>query len=188
MMKKRIIIGISGASGTPLAARLLREINRLGILESHLVISDGGRRTIEEECRCSVKDFSDLADVSYDNRDIGAAIASGTFQVEGMVVIPCSMKTLSGIACGYTESLLLRAADVTIKEQRRLVVVPRETPMSMIHLDHLSYIARMPGVMVMPPVIAYYNQPQTIEDMELHLVGKILRVFGLEAEGFRGWC
>ena len=98
------------------------------------------------------------------------------------------MKTLSGIACGYTENLLLRAADVTIKEQRRLVVVPRETPMSMIHLDHLSYIARMPGVMVMPPVIAYYNHPQTIEDMELHLVGKILRVFGLEAEGFRGWC
>ena len=187
-MKKRIVIGISGASGAPLAVRLLREIKKQEGLESHLVVSEGGRRTIEEECGCPVKEIMEQADVCYDNRDIGAAIASGTFPAEGMVIIPCSMKTLSGLVHGYTENLLLRTADVTMKEQRRLVIVPRETPMSVTHLDNLSMAARIPGVMVIPPVVTYYNHPQTIEDMETHLVGKILRVFGWEADGFRGWC
>lgn len=187
MEKKRIILGVSGASGAPLAERLLRELRKYPQIETHLVVTCGGERTVEEECAVSVKDFKALADVVYDNRDIGAAIASGSFASAGMIVLPCSMKTVGGIAHGYSDNLLLRAADVTIKEQRRLVLVPREAPLSKIHLDNLAYLASVPGVFILPPVLSYYHHPRTLEEMEAQLVGRILSMFSIETDDFRRW-
>lgn len=187
MEKKRIILGVSGASGAPLAERLLRELQKHSKVETHLVVTYGGERTIKEECDISPEDFKSLADVVYDNRDIGAAVASGSFAAQGMIVLPCSMKTVAGIAHGYSENLLLRAADVTIKEQRPLVLVPREAPLSKIHLDNLGYLASIPGVFILPPVLSYYHHPRTLEEMEQQIVGKILSRFGIEADGFRRW-
>ena len=184
---RRIIIGVSGASGAPLAERLLRELKNQPEIETHLVVTYGGERTIGEECAVSVKEFKSLADAVYDNRDIGAAIASGSFASAGMIVLPCSMKTVAGIAHGYSENLLLRAADVTIKEQRRLVLVPREAPLSRIHLDNLSYLAAVPGVFILPPVLSYYHHPRTLEEMEAQLVGRILSMFSIEAADFHRW-
>lgn len=178
---------MSGASGAPLAHRLLTELGRQETIETHLVVSYGGECTIKEECNISVEEFCALADVCYDNRDIGASIASGTFQTEGMTVLPCSMKTLAGIAHGYSDNLLLRAADVALKEQRKLVLVPRETPLNKIHLDNMAYLAAVPGVVILPPVISYYHHPQTLEDVEKQIVGKIMGQFGLGADGFRPW-
>ena len=187
MEKKRIVVGMSGASGAPLAVRLLKELNKYSEIETHLVMSKGAELTVEQECSESVSEVISLADFYHDNANIGASIASGSFMTEGMVVIPCSMKTLSGIAHGYSDNLLLRAADVVMKEQRRLVVVPRETPLSVIHLDNLSYIAKVPGVMVIPPVLTYYHNPVSIADMENQLVGKILRCFGITPDSFSVW-
>lgn len=187
MEKRRIVLGVSGASGAPLAERLLRELQSREDIESHLVISYGGERTIEEECAISVDEFKALADVVYDNRNIGASIASGTFRTEGMVVLPCSMKTVAGIAQGFSENLLLRAADVMIKEQRRLILVPRESPFSKIHLDNMAYLSAVPGIQILPPVISYYHHPVTLEDVEKQIVGKILGKFDIETSGFRRW-
>ena len=187
-MEKRIfILGVSGASGAPLAQRVLQELKQHEENETHLIVTYGGERTIEEECELSVEEFKALAAVVHDNRDIGASIASGTFPAEGMIVLPCSMKTAAGIAHGYSDNLLLRAADVTLKEQRRLVLVPRETPMSKIHLDNLAYLASVPGVFILPPVISYYHHPLTLEDMEQQIVGKILARFGISCTGVRPW-
>lgn len=186
MGKKRLVVGVSGASGAPLAKRLLEEIADVDGWESHLVISGGGRQTIEEECLLNVDEFAALSDVCYDNANIGASIASGTFVTEGMVIIPCSMKTVAGVAHGYSDNLLLRAADVTIKEQKRLVLVPRETPLSRIHLDNLVYLADIPDVFVLPPVISYYHHPDSLEDVERQIVGKILDRFGIE-RGLTRW-
>ncbi|MBQ3425053.1 MAG: UbiX family flavin prenyltransferase [Clostridia bacterium] len=187
MDRKRIVLGVSGASGVPLAERLLRELQNHPEVETHLVVTYGGERTIEEECAISAEEFEALADVVYDNRDIGAAIASGSFPAEGMIVLPCSMKTVAGIAHGYSDNLLLRAADVTIKEQRRLILVPREVPLSKIHLDNLAYLAAFPGVFILPPVMSYYHHPRTLEEMEDQIVGRILSLFGIETAGFRRW-
>ena len=184
---KRIVVGVSGASGAPLALRLLRELKRFPEAETHLVVRYGGELTIKEECVMSPEEFKALADVVYDNCDIGAAIASGSFETDGMIVLPCSMKTLAGIAHGYSENLLLRAADVTVKEQRRLILVPRECPLSKIHLDNMAYLASIPGVVLMPPMLGYYHHPQSLEDMERQLVGRILAKFGLKTAGFRPW-
>lgn len=186
-MKRRIVLGVSGASGAPLAERLLRELKAQPEIETHLIITFGGERTIEEECRITVEDFNALADVVHDNRNIGASIASGSFPAEGMIVLPCSMKTVAGIAHGYSDNLLLRAADVTIKEQRKLVLVPRESPFSKIHLDNMAALAALPNVFLQPPVLSYYHRPETLEDMEKQIVGKILRRFGIESGGYHSW-
>lgn len=187
MKQKRIILGVSGASGAPLAERLLRELKERPEIETHLVVTYGGERTIAEECGISVPEFKALADVTYDNRNIGASIASGTYQAEGMIILPCSMKTVAGIAHGYSDNLLLRAADVMIKEQRKLILVPRESPLSKIHLDNLSYLSSIPCVQILPPVISYYHHPKTLEEMEKQIVGKILGRFGIETDGFKRW-
>lgn len=184
---KRIIVGISGASGLPLAIRLLKVLKELPEIETHLVMTQGGAMTLFQETVMSVDEVHALADVVYDWRNIGASIASGTFQVDGMIVIPCSMKTVAGIAHGYSDNLLLRACDVIIKEQRKLILVARETPLSPIHLDNLAYLSKMPNVMIMPPVLTYYHLPQTIEDMEIHCIGKLLSPFGIELKNFRRW-
>lgn len=187
MDKKRIILGVSGASGAPLAERLLRELKTCTEFETHLVVTDGGKCTIEEECELTPEEFMTLADVVHDNRNIGASIASGSFETEGMIVLPCSMKTIAGIAHGYSDNLLLRAADVIIKEQRKLILVPRESPFSKIHLDNMAYLAGLPGVQILPPVLSYYHHPVTLSDMERQFVGKILSKFALASDGFHPW-
>lgn len=186
-MKKRIIVGITGASGIPLAVRLLKELKKLPEVETHLVYTKGAEMTAEFECGCNMEEIRVLSDVCYDNENVGAAIASGTYHTEGMIVLPCSMKTVSGIAHGFSDNLLLRAADVTIKEQRRLILAVRETPLSPIHLENMLGLSRLTNVSIMPPVLSYYHLPMTVEDMERQLVGKILSRFHIEMEGFQTW-
>lgn len=183
---KRIIVGVSGASGSALGLACLKCI-RNSDAESHLVISRGAEMTIPQELGMSVEEFASYGDVVYDNRNIGSAIASGTFPIDGMIVAPCSMKTLAGIASGYSENLLLRAADVQMKEQRRLVLMVRETPFSPIHVDNMARLARVPGVMLMPPMLTFYNGPQTLDDMVHHVACKALAAFGVECEGYKRW-
>lgn len=184
---KKIVIGISGASGMPLAVRLLRELKELPDFETHLVISGGAEITMAQELQLTMKQVTELADITYDNQNIGAPIASGTFETEGMIVVPCAMKTVAGIAHGYADNLLLRACDVMIKEKRKLVLVARETPLSPIHLDNMSYLSKLQNVVIMPPMLTYYNLPSTIEDMETHMAGKLLRQFGVNLNGFKPW-
>jgi flavin prenyltransferase len=183
---KRLVIGISGASGANLAIRLLRTMRQAEGWETHVVVSNGAKRTIEHETEMSVDEVLKLAHKVHPLDNVGASIASGTFKTEGMAVIPCSMKTLSGIAHGYSDNLLLRAADVIIKERRKLVLVARETPLSQIHLRNMVSLASM-GVVIMPPVLTFYNLPKTIEDMETHIVGKVMSEFGVEIPGFKRW-
>ena len=183
---KRLVIGISGASGMPIAIGVLKAIRELDDWQSCLVISDGGEKTIEMETDYSVAEVKALADEVYDIENIGASIASGTFKTEGMVVVPCSMKTLAGIACGYSDNLLLRAADVVLKERRKLVLVARETPFNTIHLKNMLSLSQM-GAVIMPPMQTYYNKPETVEDMVNHIVGQILDAYGIEFQPFKRW-
>jgi len=186
-MMRRIVVGISGASGMPLAICLLQELRKQPEVEVHLVISYGAEATIAAETSYTIEQIRAMAEVNYDNQNIGGAIASGSFTTEGMIVIPCAMKTIAGVAHGYADNLLLRACDVMIKEKRKLLLVARETPLSPIHLDNLAYLARLQNVMIIPPMLTYYNQPQSVADMEIHLVGKILRQFDIEVNGFKPW-
>jgi len=185
-MKKRLIVGITGASGVPLAVQLLEELRKQSVWESHLVISDGAVTTISQETKLSVEDVCALADRVYSNNNIGEAIASGTFRTEGMVIVPCSMKTAAGINSGYSDNLLLRAADVTLKERRRLVLVVRETPLSTIHLRNLYELSTM-GAIILPPMLTYYHCPENIKDMTHHIVCKILSFFGIWVKNYQCW-
>jgi len=183
---KRIVIGMSGASGAILGIELLQMLQSYPGVESHLVISQGAEKTILHETKYTLQDVVDMADVAYPIENIGASIASGTFKAEGMIIVPCSMKTLAGIACGYSDNLLLRAADVTIKEKRKLILVARESPLSPIHLKNMCTLSDY-GATIMPPMLTYYNKPTSIEDMNRHIIGKILNCFGLEMAGFNRW-
>jgi polyprenyl P-hydroxybenzoate/phenylacrylic acid decarboxylase-like protein len=184
--KKRLIVGITGASGAVLGVELLRALRLHPDWESHLVISEGGVRTITYETPYSVAEVAALATQTHPLDDIGASIASGSFKAEGMVVAPCSMKTLAAIAGGYAQNLLLRAADVTIKERRKLVLVARESPLSPIHLHNMNAVANC-GAVILPPMLTFYNHPRDIGDMVRHIVGKILDVFDIEMAGFKRW-
>lgn len=186
---RRIVVGVSGASGTPLAWRLLMELRAMLDVETHLVLTEGARLTARHELPegVSVDELCALADVVHDLDAVGSSIASGTFKTVGMVVVPCSMKTVAGIAAGYSANLLLRAADVTIKEDRPLVLVARETPLSPIHLKNLAYLSTVRNVTIMPPMLEYYTRPETIQDVERHLVAKILERFDIELPGFKRW-
>lgn len=184
--KKRIIVGISGASGMPIAAEVLRGFRDEGTWEIYLVVTEHAKKTIELEYKEGIDHINALADVVCDSKDIAHNISSGTFVTEGMIVVPCSMKTLAGIANGFSENLLLRAADVTIKQRRKLVLVPRETPLSVIHLKNMLELARMDCV-ILPPVLTYYNAPQHISDMTVHIAGKILDEFNINMKGFTRW-
>lgn len=183
---KKIIVGLSGASGIPLAIKLLEWLKK-NECEIHVVASKGALITLKYEGDFELDYLKSLATYFYDNDNLGASIASGTFKNDGMIIIPCSMKTVAGIANGYSDSLLLRAADVMIKEKRKLVLVTRETPLSSIHLKNLSYLSEISNVTILPPMLTYYNNPKTIEDMENHIIGKILDVFGLEIDKFKRW-
>lgn len=184
--KKRIVIGISGASGAPIAIEILKALKGFPEWESHMVITRGGMETIKQETKYSFEEVYELADIVYDNNNIGASIASGTFQAEGMIVVPCSMKTIAGINTGYSDTLLLRAADVMLKERRRLVLVARETPFSAIHLRNMLELTQT-GAIILPPMLSYYNKPININEMTNHIVGKILGLFDLEIDGFKRW-
>lgn len=183
---RRLLIGMSGASGVPIAIELLKEMKKHPCWETHLVVTYGAEKTIEQETLYSLKDIEALATKCYQIKDIGASIASGTFHTEGMVVVPCSMKTVAGIAHGFSENLLLRAADVTLKERRPLILVARESPLNPIHLKNMLELSKL-GARILPPMLTYYNKPVTIEDMTKHIVGKITDVFQLETEGFQRW-
>ncbi|MDR6373520.1 UbiX family flavin prenyltransferase [Paraburkholderia caledonica] len=176
---QRIVVGISGASGALIGARLLAALRRLGTHETHLIVSASGAVTAAQELGMTRGDLDSLADVVYNVRDIGAAVASGSFITAGMVIAPCSMKTLAAVANGFADNLLTRAADVMLKERRRLVMVARETPLNLAHLRNMTYATEM-GAIVMPPVPAFYAHPKTIEDVVDHTVGRILDLFGIE--------
>jgi len=184
--KKRLVVGISGASGALIGIRILEVLRHEEAWESHLVISNGGKQTIACETDYSLKEVVELADVFHETENIGASIASGTYPCEGMVIAPCSMKTLAGIASGYSDNLLLRAADVQLKERRQLVLIAREAPLSTIHLRNMLSLADM-GAVILPPVLSLYNGPETIEDAVDHIVGKSLNIFGIDHTRFRRW-
>ncbi len=179
-MVRRLIIGVSGASGAPLAVDLLWELQqRHPEIETHLVVSRGGALTLQQETGMTLADLKQLASICYPIDSIGAAIASGSFKTMGMIVVPCSMKTVAGIVSGYSENLLLRAADVCLKERRKLVLVARESPLSTVHLRNL-YEASQLGAVILPPVPAWYNHPQTAQDITRQTVCRILSQFDLE--------
>jgi 4-hydroxy-3-polyprenylbenzoate decarboxylase len=181
----KLVVGISGASGVVYGVRLLEVLSQVAV-ESHLVLTSAAQKTVRLETRHAVKDVKALATRVYANDDIGAAIASGSFRTAGMVVIPCSIKSLSAIAHSYNHTLLVRAADVMLKERRRLVLVVRETPL---HQGHLQMMLEMNqrGAIIMPPVPAFYHAPKTVEDIVDHTVGKVLDLFGIEHDLFTGW-
>ncbi len=183
---KRLIVGISGASGAVLGVEFLRALRRHAEWETHLIVSQHAAKTIAYETPYSLDEIAALATHTHRFDDIGASIASGSFKTEGMVIVPCSMKTLAAIAHGFSENLLSRAADVTLKERRKLALVARESPLSPIHLQNMQALAAC-GAIILPPVLTFYNHPRTVEDMVHHVVGKILDLFDIELEGFRRW-
>jgi 4-hydroxy-3-polyprenylbenzoate decarboxylase len=182
---KRIIVGISGASGIVYGIRLL-EILRLVGVESHLVMTNAAKVTLALETDLKLPQLSALADVNYQTHDIGAAISSGSFKTAGMVVCPCSMRTLAEIANGITGTLLPRAADVVLKERRRLVLVARETPLHLGHIRNMAAVTEI-GAIVYPPVPAMYAKPTSIEDMIDHTIGRVLDLFDIESGTVRRW-
>jgi 2,5-furandicarboxylate decarboxylase 2 len=177
--RERIVVGISGASGAVIGVRLLAALRRLGTHETHLIVSPSGAITAAQELGLTRVDLDGLADVVHNVRDIGATIASGSFVTAGMVIAPCSMKTLASVANGFADNLLTRAADVMLKERRRLVLVARETPLNLAHLRNMTLATEM-GAIVMPPVPAFYAHPKTVDDIVDHTVGRILDLFGIE--------
>ncbi len=184
-MSKRIVIGISGASGVTYGVRML-DVLRQTDLETHLIISNAGRLNIEIETRYKPADVEAMADFVYDHKDMAASLASGSFLTEGMVVVPCTIKSLSGIANSYNENLLVRTADVTLKEKRKLVLVVRETPLHVGHLRLMTQAAEM-GAHILPPVPSFYHQPETIEDIIDQTIGKVFDYMGIEHDLFRRW-
>lgn len=177
-MTPRLVIGVSGASGAIYARRLLEVVRQLGGIETHLVMSGPGKQTISYELRCPLAEFTALADVTYRTGDIAAAIASGSFRTSGMIVAPCSMRTVGAIATSASDNLLVRAADVTLKERRRLVLLVRETPLHLGHLRLLTTVAEI-GATVMPPVPAFYTHPASLADIVDQTVGRILDQFDI---------
>ena len=182
----RLIIGISGASGVIYGIRLLEALKSLPDVETHLVISKGGKLNIALETDWQVRDVEALADVVHSDQNLAATIASGSYRTDGMVIVPCSMKTLSGVVNSFADSLLVRAADVVLKEQRRLVLVPRETPLHVGHCQLMLEAARMNAVIV-PPMPAFYNDPQNLDDIINHTVGRLLDLFGVDSGLVKRW-
>lgn len=185
-MVKRIIIGISGASGVIYGIRILEILKEIRTIESHLILSPTSEKIISLETNYSVNKVIELADCIHDYADLSAAPSSGSFLTDGMIIAPCSMKTLSGIVNSYNDNLLVRSADVTLKERRKLVVVPRETPFHLGHLDMMSRLTQYGGV-VLPPVPAFYSLPKDIGDIIDQTIGKILDQFGIEHHLFQRW-
>jgi 4-hydroxy-3-polyprenylbenzoate decarboxylase len=181
-MPRRVVVGISGSTGSLYGIRLLQVLRTRPDVETHVIISPAAKRTLVHETEYSVPQVEALADVLYDYRDIGAALASGSFRTFGMIIAPCSIKTVSALATSYADNLLTRAGDVTLKEGRPLIVVVRETPLHVGHLRMLTQLAEMGGV-IFPPLPAFYQRPRTVDDIITHTVGRILDRFGLPSAG-----
>ncbi|MEW5898364.1 MAG: non-oxidative hydroxyarylic acid decarboxylases subunit B [Bacillota bacterium] len=186
MVKQRIIVAITGATGAIYGIRLLEALRACSGVEVHLVLSSWAKKTVALETDYTVEQVEALADYNHDLRDVGAPIASGSFQTAGMAIVPCSMKTLAAVAHGLAENLIVRAADVTLKERKKLILVPRETPLSAIHLENMLAVTRA-GACLIPPMPAFYNHPATIDDLVNHLVGRIMDQFGLPHTLTRRW-
>lgn len=185
-MAKKIIVAISGSSGVVLGVRLLEVLHQSEGIETHLILTEQARQVIAHETVYTADDVEKLATHVYDNHNLFAAVASGSFRTKGMVVVPCSMKTLAGIANGYACNLLLRAADVCLKERRRLVLVTRETPLSLIHIENMRLVT-MAGGIILPPVLTFYHKPQKVEQLIDHVVGKTLDVMNVKNDLFTRW-
>lgn len=175
----RLIVAITGATGVIYGVRLLQALRHIADVETHLLISEAGVLNLHQELDLNRKDVEALADVTYNVRDIGAAIASGSFQSDGMIVAPCSMKTLAAVAHGFSDNLIARAADVTLKERRRLVLMVRETPFNLAHLRNMTTVTEMGGI-VFPPLPGFYHRPASIEEMVDHTLARVLDLFGLQ--------
>lgn len=178
---QRLIVGITGASGAVIGVRLLEALRKRRSIETHVVISASGLVTLNQELSRSKADVEGLADHAHSIRNIGACLASGSFRTAGMVIAPCSMKTLAAVALGLSDNLITRAADVVLKERRRLVLVTRETPLNLAHLRNMTAVTEM-GAVVMPPVPAFYTHPRSVEDIVDHWVGRILDLFEIDHE------
>jgi len=181
-----LIVGITGASGAVYGIRLLEVLSSTKDVETHLIVSEAAEAIIKYETDRSIQEAKELASFSYDIKDIGAQISSGSFKTDGMIVAPCTVKTMSAIANSYSENLLVRVGDVTIKERRRLLLLVRETPLHLGHLRNMERLCEM-GAIIMPPAPAFYHKPQTIQDIVDHTVGKMLDIFGIEHTLFLRW-
>jgi polyprenyl P-hydroxybenzoate/phenylacrylic acid decarboxylase-like protein len=186
LQRQRLVVGMSGSSAPQLGHTFLQATRQLGTVETHFVLSQGARRSIELELGVDPAELEKLADVVYDARDLGASISSGSFLTLGMVIIPCSMRTLAAVATGNSDNLVARAADVTLKERRPLVMVTRETPLNLIHLRNMETVT-LAGATVLPPVPGFYHKPKTIDDLLRQTCGKVLDQFGIGHELFRRW-
>ncbi len=182
----KIIIGISGASGSIFGVRLLEILREINDVETHLIVSKWGQQTLEYETELSISEVRGLADYSYSQSEMGAAISSGSFLTDGMIIAPCSMRTVAAIANGISENLIHRAADVIIKEKRKLVLLPREAPLSQIHLENLLKLSRI-GVVILPPEPAFYNKPKSIQDIVNHVVLKSCDQFYIKIDIGERW-
>ena len=182
---RRLIIGMTGSTGAIFGVRFLQALKQADV-ETHLIVSKWAQRTIEHETNYTLEQVRALATVVHSQGDMGATISSGSFITDGMIVIPCSVRTLAGIANGYGEHLVHRAADVILKERRRLVLVVRETPLSEVHLENMLKLARM-GVTMLPPMPAFYSHPQTIDDVVDHIVARALDQFGIPSDFAKRW-
>ena len=181
-----LIVGITGASGAVYGIRLLEVLSSIKNVETHLIVSEAAEAIIKYETGRSIKDVKELASFSYDIRDMGSQISSGSFKTDGMIVAPCTVKTMSAIANSYSENLLVRAGDVTLKERRQLLLLVRETPLHLGHLRNMEKLCEM-GAIIMPPAPAFYHKPQTIQGIVDHTVGKMLDTFGIEHTLFQRW-
>lgn len=186
-MTRRLVVGITGASGIIYGVRALQMLRAMGEVETHLVMSYGARLTLSQEMDMAVSEVNALADVVHNDRDLGSALSSGSFKTAGMLVAPCSIKALSGIANSYADTLVTRAADVTLKEQRRLVLMVRESPLHTGHL-RLMTMASEVGAVICLPVPAFYTRPQSLDDVVNHTVGRALDLFGFESPSVRRWA
>lgn len=181
----RLIVAITGASGVVYGKRLLKVLREKNV-ETHLIISKAAEKVIEYELGMAKEDLEKLADHAYDVDDWSSPIVSGSFKTDGMIIIPCSMKTLAGIAHGYSDNLVLRAADVTLKEKRRLILVPRETPLNVVHLRNMLELAKQ-GVVIVPAMPAYYHKPKDIDDQVDFVVGKVLDLLEMKHTLYKRW-
>jgi|PlaIllAssembly_1097288.scaffolds.fasta_scaffold115158_2 polyprenyl P-hydroxybenzoate/phenylacrylic acid decarboxylase-like protein len=183
---KRLIVAITGATGSVYGLRILERLRTLGGWETHLVVSDAGVLNAWQEYGLARKDIEKLADVTHNVRDVGAAVSSGSFVTEGMVIAPCSMKTLAGVAHAFSDNLVTRAADVVLKERRRLVLLTREAPLNLAHLRNMVAVTEMGGI-VFPPVPAFYSHARTLDDIVNHTVGRVLDLFGVRTGDVKRW-
>jgi len=184
--KQRLIVAMTGATGSIYGLRILETLRRKGGWETHLIVSDAGMLNAWQEYKLARKDITKLADVVHNVRDVGATISSGSFITAGMVIAPCSMKTLSAVANGFSDNLISRAADVILKERRRLVLITREAPLNLAHIRNMASVTEMGGV-IFPPVPAFYSGAKTIDDLVNHTVGRVLDLFGVAHDNIRRW-